>query len=111
MGASAKHSTPSQGSANAQSPVTAIREDDAIYQNGRLAGRVLEPEVDSDAKEIRFGEIYNSDGLLLPEECDFQRYRIVVRKIAYASKVEKDSLHKGRILRGVKAEILGYREQ
>ncbi len=87
------------------------REDDAIYQDGRLAGRVLGPEIDANAKEIRFGEIYNSDYLLLPEDCEYQRYRLLVRKIGYASKLEKDTAHKGRILRDVVAEILGYREQ
>ncbi|HLI30779.1 MAG TPA: hypothetical protein VKV79_06745 [Terriglobia bacterium] len=111
MDVSAKNADPSQNAATPQAPLTAQRENDAIYQNGRLVGRVLEPEIDGGAKEIRFGEIYNSDNLLLPDECDFQRYRIVVRKVAFASKVEKDSLHKGRILRGVMAEILGFREQ
>lgn len=87
------------------------RDEDAIYQKGELVGRVLEPQVHSESKEINFLEIYNSDHLLLPDECEFQSYRIVVRKIGYATKVEKESLHKGRILREVKAEILGYREQ
>ena len=105
----ANNAAPSAASSKSQSPAAGAREDDAIYQNGRLAGRVLEPEVD--AKEVRFGEIYNSDHLLLPDECEYQRYRLLVRKIGYASKVEKDALEKGRILRGVTAEILGYREQ
>lgn len=87
------------------------REDDAIYQDNRLVARVLEPQINSDAKEIRFAEVFNSDTLLLPDDCEYQRYRIVVRKIGYASKVEKESAHKGRILREVTAEILGYREQ
>ncbi|HLI35687.1 MAG TPA: hypothetical protein VKW70_11620 [Terriglobia bacterium] len=92
-------------------PATPIqRENDAIYQRGQVVARVLEPEIDLESKEIRFGELYNSDHLLLPDECEFQQHRILVRKIAYATKVEKDSLHKGRILRGVTAEILGYRE-
>jgi hypothetical protein len=87
------------------------REHDAIYQNDHLRARVLDPEVDVDGKVIRFGEVYNSDELLLPEECEFQKYRILIQRIAYASKVNKDEPHKGRILRGVTAEILGYREQ
>ena len=111
MDISANNAAPAQRSAKSQEPAAAEREDDAIYQNDRVAARVLEPEINADAKEIRFAEVYNSDNLLLSDECEYQRYRIMVRKIAYASKVEKESLHKGRILRGVTAEILGYREQ
>ena len=87
------------------------REDDAIYQNGRVVARVADPQVDSEAKEIRFAELYNSDELLLPDECEFQKYTIMVQRIAHATKVDKGALHKGRVLRDVVAEILGYREQ
>jgi len=31
--------------------------------------------------------------------------------VAYASRIDKEASHKGRILRGVVAEILGDREQ
>ena len=87
------------------------READAIYQNGRLVARVLEPEMDSKAKEIRFSEVFNSDELMLPEECEFQKYRILIQRVGYASKVNKEEPHKGRILRAVVAELLGFREQ
>jgi hypothetical protein len=87
------------------------REPDAIYQNQRLVARVVGEEIDPPAKAIRFAEVYNSDELLLPEECDFQKYRIVVQRVAYASRIDKEAPQKGRILRGVMAEILGYREQ
>ena len=86
-------------------------EPDAIYQNQQIVARVLDPQVDAQAKEIRFGELYNSDLLVLPDDCEFQKYRIIVQRIEYASKVNKEEPHKGRILRGVTAEILGYREQ
>jgi hypothetical protein len=87
------------------------REPDAVYQNGELVARVTNPQVDLEAKEIRFTELYNSDELLLPDECEFQKYIIIVQRIGFASKVEKTALHKGRVLRDVVAEILGYREQ
>jgi hypothetical protein len=103
-------STPTPVQSQSQPTAPVQRETDAIYQRGQVVARVMDPEIDLEAKEIRFGELYNSDYLLLPDECEFQQHRILVRKIAYASKVEKDSLHKGRILRGVTAEILGYRE-
>ena len=87
------------------------REDDAVYQNGRVVARVADPQVDSEAKEIRFAELSNSDELLLPDECEFQKYTIMVQRIAHATKVDKGAPHKGRVLRNVVAEILGYREQ
>ena len=98
---------------NPQTPLASSkkREPDAIYQKDRLVARVIDPEIDSEAKEIRFSEVHNSDDLLLPEECEFQKYRILIQRIAYASKVNKDEPHKGRILRGVVAELLGFREQ
>ena len=86
-------------------------EDDAIYQDGRLVARVLEPEVHTDAREIHFGEVNRSDELTLPEECEFQKYRLMIQRIAYASRIDKNAPEKGRVLRGVVAEILGYREQ
>ncbi len=87
------------------------RQEDAIYQNDRVVARVISPEVDVEAKEVRFSEVHNSDDLLLPEECEFQKYRILIQRIAYASKVNKEEPDKGRILRGVIAELLGFREQ
>jgi len=87
------------------------RESDAIYQNGRLVARVIDAEVATEAKEIRFGEVYNSDELILADECEFGKYRILIQRVAYASKVSKEEPHKGRILRGVVADLLGFREQ
>ncbi len=94
-----------------QSPRAAPRDQDAIYQGGRIVARVLDAEVDEEAEQVRFGKVYNSDELLLPDECEFQKHRIVIQTIAFASKVEQTALPKGRILRGVTADILGYREQ
>jgi len=87
------------------------RDSDALYQGNRIVGRVLNPEIDLEAKELRIGEIYNSDELLIPEESEFQQYRILIQRIAFATKIDKAETHKGRILRGVSADILGYREQ
>ncbi len=87
------------------------REPDGIYQENRLVARVVDPEIDTEAKEIRFAEVYDSDDLVLPDECEFQKYRILIQRVAYASKVNKEAPHKGRILRGVSADLLGYREQ
>ena len=94
------------------SPRTAgAREQDVIYQGERIVARVAELEIDLEAKELRIGEIYNSDELMIPEECELQRFRILIQRIAFATRVDKAAPHKGRILRGVTADILGYREQ
>ena len=90
---------------------SAGRELDAIYQNGQMVGRVTGAVVNLEAGEIRFAELSNSDELLLPDECEFQKYTIIVQRIAHATKVDHGALHKGRVLRDVVAEILGYREQ
>lgn len=89
----------------------AARAQDAIYQGDRIVARVAEAEVDMEAKELRLGEVYESDHLMIPEECEYQKYRILIQRIGYATKVDKVSPHKGRILRCVVADILGYREQ
>ena len=102
---------PAEKPAFAGVPAPREREPDAIYQKDQRVGRVVDAAVDAEVREITFGEVFNSDLLLLPEECEFQKYRIQVRRIEYASKVNKEEPHKGRILRGVVAEILGYREQ
>lgn len=87
------------------------READAIYQKHRLVARVLEPDVNEAGKQVRFAEIYNSDDLLLPEACEFRKFIIQIQKIDFASKIDKNAPHKVRVLRGVTADILGYREQ
>lgn len=86
------------------------REPDALYQNGKFAGRATAFEVDEVGKEVRFDQIENTDALLLPDEVEFQKYVLVVRKVGYATKVSRESPEKGRILRGVVAEIVRYRE-
>jgi hypothetical protein len=86
-------------------------EEDAIYQDGKVVARVVGPDVRWNDREIHFTEINNSDDLILPEECEFQKYRLMIQRIGYASRIDKNTPEKGRVLRGVVAEILGYREQ
>ncbi len=102
---------PNGAAANSEIGPALARLNDAIYQNDRPVGRTLGAEVDMEAKEIRFSEIYESDELLLPDECEYQKYRILVQKVAYAGRLDKSAAHKGRVLRGVVTEILGYSEQ
>ncbi len=97
--------------APAGTPAHQEREQDGIYQNDRRVARVIDAEVASHAKQSHFDEVSDSEMLLLPDECDYREYRILVKGVEYASKVNKEEPHKGRILRGVTAEILGYREQ
>lgn len=86
-------------------------EENAIYQGGQVVARVEAPEVHWDTREIHFTEISNGDDLILPEECEFQKYRLMIKRIEYASRIDKNAPEKGRVLRGAVAEILGYREQ
>lgn len=105
-GPTAAAGAPGKSEAAASQP----RDENAVYQNGRLVAHASEPRVDLEAKEIHFAELANSDELVLPDECEFQKYTIMVQRIAYAAKEDKTALHKGRVLRGVVAEILGYRQ-
>lgn len=89
----------------------APRQDDAIYQRDRAVALVLDARIDANAREIHFGEVYNSDELLLPDDCEFRNYRILIQRLDFAAKEERGAAHKGRVLRGVVAEILGAREQ
>jgi len=89
----------------------AEREPNAIYQkdrrgNERVVARVKDVEVDEAGKEILFGEISHSDDLLLPEECEYQKWAVEVRKIAYSTKEDKSAPNRGRVLKGVTAAIL-----
>jgi hypothetical protein len=86
------------------------REPDGLYQKATLVARVAGVEVDLEAKEVRIDEVFYSDTLMIPEECEFQNYRIMIQRIAFASKIDKAAPEKGRVLRGVTADILGYRE-
>jgi hypothetical protein len=99
--------------AGAPTPPTlsGAREDDALYQNGRVVGRVLDARVDQEAREIHFGEIFTSDELLLPDDCEYRNYRVLIQHVGFASREERGAAHKGRVLKTVVAEILGFREQ
>ncbi len=97
-----------------QAPSTepsAERQDDAIYQGSKLVARAIDADVNPETREITFRELRNSDYLLLPDECEFRKYRIIIRRVEYASRIDKEKPEDGRVLRGVVAEILGYREQ
>jgi hypothetical protein len=100
-----------QGTVESKAGTPKDRDPEGLYQNGRLVARVAGAEVDLEAKQVRFAEVFNSDELLLPEECDSQKYRILIQRIADATKVTREEPHKGRILRGVIADLLGHREQ
>jgi hypothetical protein len=101
--------TPESATAPAEPAVK--YEEDAIYQDGKIVARVADPEIRLNSREIHFAEISDSDLLMLPEECEFQKYRLILQRIEYASRIDKNVPGKGRVLRGVVAEILGYREQ
>jgi len=103
--------TKAPASAPAPAARTVNYAEDAIYQDGKVVARVVEPEVRWNAREIHFAEINSSDDLMLPEECEFQKYRLMIQRIEYAARIDKNAPEKGRVLRGVVAEILGYREQ
>lgn len=93
----------------------ATRDDEAIYQwsnfhGERLVARVVGPEINEEAKEITFVEIVNSDSLLLPDECHYQKYRLEIDTVRDAIKSDRNDPEKGRILRQVHAKIIGYVE-
>ena len=106
-----ENSDVSAGMGQAGPSASGQREQDAIYQNGKLVGRVVKAEVDPEGKEILFEEIRNSDRLVLAEECEFQKYRIMIQKVAFATKLDQRPGCEGRTLAGCTADILGYREQ
>ena len=97
-------------SASSQPVAGGEYEQDALYQAGRIVARVLDPEVRGDRREVDFAEINRSDDLVLPEECEFRKFRLIIQRIEDASRIDRHAPEKGRVLRGVAAEILGYRE-
>ena len=106
-----ENSVASEGLDQRQASGAGNREQDAIYQNGKLVARVIEMDLDVAAKEIRFDELLDSDHLVLADECEFQKYRIMIQKVTFATKVDHREGRKGRTLAGCTAEILGYLEQ
>ena len=94
-----------------ESASSEVRQENAIYQRARRVGEVADVRVDTQNREIHFGEIYHSDELLIPEDCEFREFRILIQKITFATRQEIGAAHKGRVLKGVVAEILGYWQQ
>jgi hypothetical protein len=97
--------------AETKSSPSSQRDSNAIYQDGRMVARVVEPEIDLEAKQIRFSEVFESDDLLLPEECEFQKFRIMIQTVTWAAKIDRANPSKGRVLKGVVADLLGYTQQ
>lgn len=87
------------------------REHNVIYQKGKPVAKVVGAEVNLEAKGITFEEVLESDRLVLPDECEYQKYRIIVQKVAFATKIDRRPGHQGRTLAGCTAEILGFIEQ
>jgi hypothetical protein len=106
-----ENSVDSEGKRQAGTSDSESREQDAIYQNSKLVARIVAPDVELESKEIRFDEIVDSDHLVLAEECEFQKFRIMIQKVAFATKVDHREGRTGRTLAGCTAEILGYIEQ
>ena len=91
------------------------RDDEAIYQwsfhhGDRLVARAVGPEIDEEAKRVRFAEITHSDLLLLPDECHFRKYKLEIHTVGDAKKTDTTNSEEGRILRQVTAQITGYVE-
>lgn len=107
-GASGPSHSPATGSTTA---APGARLPNGIYQNGRCVAEAIDAQVDSQAREIGFAEICQSDDLLIPEDCEYREYRILIQKVGFASRQQTGAAHKGRVLKTVVAEILGYREQ
>ena len=86
-------------------------EENALYQNGEIVGRAVEPEIDEANRKIRFKQIDGTDKLLIPDECEYQKYRIVIDKVASATKEGAEALQKGRVLREIEADITSFGDQ
>jgi predicted transposase YdaD len=84
------------------------REKDTLYQKSRVVARVSGVRVDEAGQKLYCDEIHNSDLLVLADECEYEHYRIVIRKVEHAAKSDPTAPHKGRVLRGIEADIVGY---
>ena len=106
--------TTSSATGNSKGPAgasTSRREPDGIYQKEKLVARAIGAEVDTKAQKVRFAELYRSDPLSLPDECEYGKYRILVDAVGDATKHDHSLPDRGRILRGVTADILSFGEQ
>ena len=105
-----KDSSGASASGSASAPESR-REPDGIYQKEKLVARAVGAEVDTKAQKVRFAELYRSDPLSLPDECEYGKYRILVDAVGDATKHDHSLPDRGRILRGVTADILSFGEQ
>ena len=103
--------TSAGGSTTGEKESAAARQADSLYQNGRRVAGIVDARIDAQAREIHFDEVYQSDNLLIPEDCEFREYRILIQKVSFASRQQAGAADRGRVLKGVTAEILGYLQQ
>ena len=48
------------------------------------------------AERFVLASCYESDGLLLPDEGEYQRFSILIQKVAFASRLDRSAAHKRR---------------
>ncbi len=84
-----------------------VREEDALYQGNRIVARVEGATVDKVNKVVSFREIHHSGNMDLSEPVVFQKYKLELRHIDTLINLDVSAPEKGRILRGVRFELLG----
>ncbi len=85
------------------------REQDAIYQNGKIVGRTIGEQLNEEQGVILFKEIYQSNDLDKNQEFDFRKWRLKIKRIEILIGVLSSAPQKGQIMRDVICEIKGKR--
>lgn len=83
------------------------RENDAIYQNGRIVGRIMGDAVNDDI--ISFSEIYQCNEFDFNSEFEFRKWRLRLDRIDEMIMNDSSASHKGKIMRGISCKIVGER--
>ena len=85
------------------------REIDAIYQNNVLVARVVGPTRDDANQRLLFQEIFESNGLDLSREFEFQKWRLKFLGAETMAMLDASRPQKGRVIEAAVCQILGRR--
>lgn len=85
------------------------REQDSIYQNDKIVGKIIGEKINVKEKILSFEEIFQSNELDTNQEFEFRKWRVKIKHIETMANMSSSDPQKGRILEKVVCIITGTR--
>lgn len=85
------------------------REQDSIYQNDKIVGKIIGEKISVKERILSFEEIFQSNELDTNQEFEFRKWRVKIKHIETMTNMSSSAPQKGRIMEKVDCVITGTR--